>query len=116
MALPAETIQRAPMELLDKAERSHGREEKARGAIFTRPAVVDFMLDLIGYTVDQPLHTLRLLEPSFGGSRFILHAVDRLIESWRTSGGGDISQLRGALCAVELNTSTGLKQVGKRSN
>lgn len=28
----------------------------SRSAIFTRPEVVDFILDLAGYTEDQPLH------------------------------------------------------------
>ena len=38
-----------------------------RGAVFTKPEVVEFMLDLAGYTADKPLHNMRLLEPSFGG-------------------------------------------------
>src|SRR4051812_18138049 len=42
--------------LLAVAEASYGIEEKARGAIFTRQSVVDFMLDLVGYTVDKNLH------------------------------------------------------------
>src|SRR5690606_22770680 len=37
-----------------------------RGAIFTRSEVVEFILDLCGYTPDQPLHRFRLLEPSSG--------------------------------------------------
>jgi hypothetical protein len=37
-----------------------------RGAVNTRPEVVEFMLDLAGYTACQPLHRMRLLEPSFG--------------------------------------------------
>ena len=52
-----------------------------RGAIFTRPEVVDFMLDLIGYTPDRPLWQFRLLEPSFGGGEFLLRAVERLLEA-----------------------------------
>ena len=43
---------------------------EARGAIFTRAEVVDFILDLAGYTEDQPLYRKRLLEPSFGGRGF----------------------------------------------
>jgi hypothetical protein len=39
----------------------------SRGAVFTRREVVDFILDLTGYTADQPLPHRRLLEPSFGG-------------------------------------------------
>jgi hypothetical protein len=42
---------------------------KARGAAFTRQAVVDFMLDLAGHTAGRPLHQFNLLEPSFGGGR-----------------------------------------------
>ena len=44
---------------------SGGKDE--RGAIFTRQTVVGFILDLAGYTADRPLHTMRILEPSFGG-------------------------------------------------
>ena len=43
-----------------------------RGAIFTRPEVVEFILDLAGYTPDQPLHRRRLLEPAFGHGDFLL--------------------------------------------
>ena len=93
-------------DLLEVAERAYGHEEKARGAIFTKPAVVDFMLDLAGYTVDKPLHRMRLLEPSFGGGRFVLHAVDRLIETWKRDNGAEPLELRDALCAVELEAKT----------
>lgn len=92
--------------LLPVAEASYGIEEKARGAIFTRQPVVDFMLDLIGYTSDRPLHELALLEPSFGGGRFVLSAVDRLLTSWRAAGGERASDLRSAICAVELDGDT----------
>lgn len=50
-----------------------------RGAIFTRMEVVNFMLDLTGYTPEQPLWQRRLLEPSFGGGEFLLAAIDRLL-------------------------------------
>jgi hypothetical protein len=39
-------------------------EVNARGAVFTRREVVDFILDLTGYKEDQPLHEKRLLAPS----------------------------------------------------
>ena len=52
---------------------------EARGAIFTRREVVDFILDLVGYTPSRPLHTPRLLEPSFGDGSFLLPAIERLI-------------------------------------
>ena len=54
-------------------------EADARGAIFTRREVVDFILDLVGYTNDQPLHEKRILEPSFGGGDFLLPIIERLL-------------------------------------
>ena len=54
-----------------------------RGAIFTRQEVINFILDLVGYTVDEPLHERRALEPSFGGGDFLLALTGRLITSYR---------------------------------
>ena len=54
-----------------------------RGAIFTRPEVVEFILDLAGYTPDQPLHRRRLLEPAFGHGDFLLPSIERLLRAWR---------------------------------
>ncbi|MDR2453185.1 MAG: Eco57I restriction-modification methylase domain-containing protein, partial [Bifidobacteriaceae bacterium] len=80
---------------------------KARGAVFTRQAVVDFMLDLVGYTPDRPLHRLRLLEPSFGGGRFVVAAAGRLVAAWRAAAApGDDSALDGAIRAVEVDPAT----------
>lgn len=56
-----------------------------RGAIFTRREVVDFILDLTGYTEDRPLHEFSLLEPSFGNGDFLLPAIDRLLNAWTSS-------------------------------
>ena len=39
------------------------------------------MLDMIGYTPDQPLYERTLLEPSFGGGDFLLPAIERLLQS-----------------------------------
>ena len=57
-----------------------------RGAIFTRREVVDFILDLVGYTTDKPLCELRLLEPSFGSGDFLLPAIERLLMAWEATG------------------------------
>src|SRR5260221_9029554 len=54
---------------------------EARGAVFTRLEVVEFILDLAGYTADQPLQGLRLLEPSFGAGDFFLPALQRLLKA-----------------------------------
>ncbi len=50
-----------------------------RGAVFTRQEVAEFILDLVGYTEDQPLETYRLLEPSCGHGDFLLPALERLL-------------------------------------
>lgn len=55
-----------------------------RGAVFTRREVVDFVLDLVGYSPNKPLYQQRLLEPSFGHGDFLLPAVQRLLCSWRS--------------------------------
>jgi len=53
---------------------------EGRGAIFTRREVVDFILGLVGYTADKPLHKLRLLQPSMGQGDFLTPVIDRLLE------------------------------------
>lgn len=81
---------------------------EARGAVFTRRVVVDFILDLSGYSSDQPLHRMRLLEPSFGGGDFLLPAIERLLQAWQSSDGKDDapSSLVACIRAVELHHET----------
>ena len=81
---------------------------EARGAIFTRSEVVDFILDLAGYTEDQLLHEKRLLEPSFGGGDFLLPIIQRLLSAWRAArpNGTAVDDLGDALRAVELHHDT----------
>ena len=73
------------------------------GVVFTRVPVVEFMLDLVGYHPDEQLHTLRLLEPSFGDGRFVIQAAGRLLQSWRAAGGQDPHDLTDAIRAVEID-------------
>lgn len=78
-----------------------------RGAIFTRREVVDFILDLTGYTADKPLHTLRMLEPSFGAGDFLFPAVERVLAAWTNAGRPDvIDTLSRSITAVELHRDT----------
>ena len=85
-----------------------GSGAEARGAIFTRVEVVNFILDLVGYTGDQPLHRKRLLEPSFGGGDFLLPVIGRLLAAWRASKpkGNALDELGDAIRAVELHQET----------
>lgn len=81
---------------------------EARGAVFTRREVVEFILDLSGYSSDQPLHRLRLLEPSFGGGDFLLPAIERLLQAWQSRDGKDDAPGSLGVCirAVELHHET----------
>ena len=83
-------------------------ESGSRGAVFTRREVVEFILDLAGYTEDQPLHRRRLLEPSFGGGDFLFPVIERLLAAWRIarSDGSALDDLGNAIRAVELHTDT----------
>ena len=77
-----------------------------RGAIFTRREVVDFILDLLGYTSDLALHRWRILEPSFGEGDFLLVVVDRLSKAWRNHCRDErnaYEDLRDSVRAVELH-------------
>lgn len=83
-------------------------EVNSLGAVFTRQEVVDFILDLAGYTVDQPLHEKRLLEPSFGAGDFLLPVIKRLLSAWGATRPKDsaFSALKDAIRAVELHHGT----------
>lgn len=96
-----------PIESAVRGLAEAGVEE--RGAIFTKPEVVNFILDLIGYTPDMPLNTRRLLEPSFGEGDFLLIAADRLLESYRSHSGAEaaiVNELSDAIYAVELHKAS----------
>ena len=81
---------------LEKLAKTNNRE--VRGAVYTRSEVVNFILDLIGFTDEQPLFKKRILEPSFGNGDFLLPLLDRLLASWkRHSPSGDHKELQHAL-------------------
>jgi hypothetical protein len=103
MSVPQSPVVVAAIEKL-----SASTSTESRGAVFTRPEVVDFILDLAGYTEDQPLHEKRLLEPSFGGGDFLLPIVRRLLTAWRAArrDGFALDDLGNALRAVELHRET----------
>lgn len=98
---------------LDSLSKSVG--EQRLGAIFTRAEVVDFILNLVGYSANQPLHKKRILEPSFGGGDFLLPIVRRLLNAWRAANetGSALENLRDAIHSVELHRETYLATRGK---
>lgn len=91
-------------EAVEKLATDGGIEE--RGAIFTKREVVDFILDLAGYTEAAPLTDYRLLEPSFGDGDFLLPAIDRLLAAAARDGKLTFDALAPAIRAVELHRTT----------
>lgn len=76
-----------------------------RGAVFTRPEVVAFILDLAGYRVEENLQQRRALEPAAGDGAFAVQMVDRLVRSYLAHGGRPadaFAELQGSLVAVEV--------------
>ena len=59
---------------------------RAAGVVYTKPWVVELVLDLAGYVPAKPLARLRALEPSAGDGAFLQGMVRRLIESCRLYG------------------------------
>jgi len=49
------------------------------GQVFTRAHIVEFILDLAGYTADKPLRNTMLLEPGSGSGAFMVAAAKRLL-------------------------------------
>jgi hypothetical protein len=77
-----------------------------RGAVFTKPEVVEFILDLVGYDTSRVLAEKRILEPSCGHGEFVLGIVDRLMASYLRHGGSLESvgaKLGNAIIAVEAH-------------
>ncbi len=73
---------------------------ESRGEIFTKPEVVDFILDLTGWRVGENLLSKRLLEPSCGSGDFVLPAIRRLLADHPDAG---VDQLLPCISAVEVN-------------
>jgi len=82
-------------------------EQKSVGAVFTKPAIVNLILDLAGYNPNESrLVDRTLMEPSCGDGAFLHGAISRLIESERTHVGKvdwRQEQLDVAVCAVDIN-------------
>ena len=86
-----------------------------RGAVYTRSSVVDFILDLSGYTADKPLYDYRLLEPSMGQGDFLTRVIDRLFDAYarvpKSKRKSIVEDLGNCIRAVELHTTTFHKTV-----
>lgn len=107
--LPNDGIATRPATVRQALEQlSSAGDANERGAVFTQTSVVHFILDLVGYTPDRPLHELRFLEPSCGHGDFLLPAVTRLLNAWEATGSDHRieSALKTAIRAVELHAES----------
>lgn len=111
MLLPFNTEELVSRQVLDAVfVMASAKKNLNRDSVFTRPEVVDFILDLVGYTEDKSLWTQTILEPSFGGGDFLQAIIRRLLGAWRAQYGTrkhpDVSMLARAIRAVELHQDT----------
>ncbi len=80
-------------------ETSHGE----KGEIFTKPEVVEFMLDVSGLDSASVLKTARILEPSCGHGDFVLPVADRLVHAKKSSKKPlDVDSLADAMLAFDI--------------
>lgn len=81
----------------------------AVGAIYTKPEIVELILDLAGYVPEASrLSTLPLLEPSCGDGAFVQAVVRRLVASERIHAGSidwNVPGLSESVRAVDLNAA-----------
>ncbi|MFC3375458.1 Eco57I restriction-modification methylase domain-containing protein [Rugamonas sp. CCM 8940] len=70
--------------------------------------MVDFMLDLVGYTSDENLFELSLLEPSFGNGEFLIPAIERLLiaRTRALTAGEVVGCIKPCIHGVELHEDT----------
>ncbi len=70
--------------------------------VYTKPWLVEVILDLAGYTPDKPLATLVALEPSAGDGAFLCGMVRRLVESCKRHR-TPLSEAKEALRAYDID-------------
>jgi methylase of polypeptide subunit release factors len=80
------------------------------GAVFTRPEIVDLILDLAGYVPSAgSLSTRTILEPSCGDGAFLDAILTRLIDSERHHFGSidwEVPSLNSAIRAVDISAAS----------
>jgi hypothetical protein len=78
-----------------------GEQLKEHGEVFTRRWVVELILDLVGYTADRDLASMRAIEPACGSGAFLVPMIERLLASADLFG-RDVGSAQDALFASDL--------------
>ena len=74
-----------------------------KGVVYTKPWVVDLILDLVGYRPEADLAVLMAVEPAAGEGAFLVSMVRRLLASLQIHG-RTIDEAKRALLAYELDS------------
>jgi adenine-specific DNA-methyltransferase len=81
-----------------------------KGVVYTKPWVVDLILDLAGYRAEQDLAARYVVEPSAGEGAFFGPIVRRLLASIRQHG-RSLADARSALHAYELDEESAAQAI-----
>lgn len=81
-------------------------EREPKGVVYTKPWVVELILDLAGYRPEADLADLHAVEPSAGEGAFLIPMIRRLLASLDAHG-RPIEDAAGALRAYELDVEAG---------
>ena len=83
---------------------------RTAGVVYTKPWMVELILDLAGYLPERPLARLVALEPSAGDGAFLKAMVRRLVESCRRHG-TPFEQATQAIGAFEIDPEAAEKAI-----
>ena len=86
----------------DDVLRRLAEAEASKGVVYTKPWVVDLILDLAGYKATEDLAELYAVEPAAGEGAFLISMVRRLLDSVE-SHNRPLADVRAALRAYELD-------------
>ncbi|MCT9852292.1 Eco57I restriction-modification methylase domain-containing protein [Priestia megaterium] len=85
--------------------------KKSNGIFYTKPIIVNMMLNLIGYTCNKNLYNYSLLDPSFGDGAFVIGAIERVIKSYKSTYGENafknekkaLNELKNSIRGIEIS-------------
>jgi hypothetical protein len=78
---------------------------EAGGVVYTRPWVVNLILDLVGFRAEVDLADRRAVEPSAGRGAFLLPMIRRILAS-AVAHGRSLDDLRESIVAYELDADS----------